>query len=227
MVNMFSDNVEKKVPKNLKECYSIDNTSQNLWLWCERLEGWGKFLFWFIIVSGLITAIASSITVKEITKGIYYTYTDTETSFDFELFITALVSTSIYAFVEYCAYHVLALLISSLATMVQNTRITANIALYNVAKEEGILNKENESSYLTKKIKQTKKVKEDTYTKEDFPKDTQKETTPKQKTEDFLTEIKETKTADLELILKDQRELYSKEEIDIIEKELSTREDNI
>lgn len=146
MANMFSDNVEKKVPKNLKECYATDNTSQNLWLWCERLEGWGKFLFWFIIVSGLIMAIASSITVREVTKGLYYTYTDTETAFNFAAFITTLVSTAIYAFVEYCVYHVLALLISSLATIVQNTRITANVTIYNAAKEEGILNEEPEKT---------------------------------------------------------------------------------
>ncbi len=146
MANMFSDNATKKVPKNLNECYKTDNTSQNLWSWCERLENWGKFLFWFIVVSGLIMSITSSITVREITKGMYYTYTDTETSFDFALFITSLVSTAIYAFIEYCVYHVLALLISSLATIVQNTRIAANVALYNAAKEEGIPNKEQESS---------------------------------------------------------------------------------
>ena len=67
----------------------------------------------------------------------------------------------------------------------------------------------------------------DTYTEEDFLKDIQKETTKKQKPKDFLTEIKETETADLELILQDQRDLYSEEEIVIIEKELSTRKDNI
>lgn len=84
-----------------------------------------------------------------------------------------------------------------------------------------------EKPYSNKKITQTMKVKADTYTEEDFLKDIQKETTKKQKPEDFLTEIKETATADLELILQDQRDLYSEEEIGIIEKELSTRKDNI
>ena len=84
-----------------------------------------------------------------------------------------------------------------------------------------------EKPYSNKKSKQTKKVKEDTYIEEDFLKDIQKETTKKQKPKDFLTEIKETETADLELILQDQRDLYSEEEIVIIEKELSTRKDNI
>ena len=84
-----------------------------------------------------------------------------------------------------------------------------------------------EKPYSDKKTKQTKKAKEDTYTEENFLKDIQKEKTEQQKTKDFLTEIKETETADLELILQDQKDLYSENEILIIEKELSTRKDNI
>lgn len=42
---------------------------------------------------------------------------------------------------------------------------------------------------------------------------------------DFLKEVQETSTADLELILEDQRDLYSEEEIEIIEKELKRRND--
>ena len=80
-----------------------------------------------------------------------------------------------------------------------------------------------EKPYSNKKAKQTKKVKEDTYTEEDFLKDIQKETPKKQKPTDFLTEIKETETADLELILQDQKDLYSEEEINLIEKELASR----
>ena len=44
-----------------------------------------------------------------------------------------------------------------------------------------------EKPYSNKKAKQTKKVKEDTYTEEDFLKDIQKETPKKQKPTDFLT----------------------------------------
>lgn len=140
MANMFSGNAEKRIPINLSECYKTDNTTRNLWIWCERLEKWGKGLFCFLIISGLIIAIASSITVKEVVKGTYYVYTETETSFDVAIFITSLIQTATYAFLEYCTYHVLALLVGSLATIVQNAKITANVALYNAAKEEGTLN---------------------------------------------------------------------------------------
>ena len=50
-----------------------------------------------------------------------------------------------------------------------------------------------------------------------------KETSKEQKPKDFITEIKETETADLELILRDQKDLYTEEEFSIIEKELASR----
>lgn len=46
--------------------------------------------------------------------------------------------------------------------------------------------------------------------------------TPTQ-TKDFLAEIKGTSTSDLEIILRDQKELYSKNELSVIEAELSAR----
>ena len=134
MANMFSGNLEKKVPKNFKECCKTDNTSLNLWTWCERLETWGQFLFWFIIAGGVISIIASMINEQMTT----------------DLFIITVVETGIWAFVEYCAYHVIALLIASLATIVQNTRISANIALYHEAKAEGFIKEEPKSASTVK-----------------------------------------------------------------------------
>lgn len=80
-----------------------------------------------------------------------------------------------------------------------------------------------EKPYSNKNAKQANKVNEDTYTENVFFKDIQKEIFKKQTPTEFLTEIKETKTADLELILQDQKDLYNEEEISIIEKELSSR----
>ena len=45
MANMFSGNQEKKIPRNLKDCCQMDSITQNLWIWCERLEKLGSFLF--------------------------------------------------------------------------------------------------------------------------------------------------------------------------------------
>lgn len=145
MANMFSGNIEKEIPKNLKDCYAVDSTSQNLWIWCQRLEGWGKFLFWVIIIVGLIISILAANTTKDISDELYR-YTDTESSVNSIVLIISFGITAICAFIEYCTYHAIALLIASLATIVQNTKITANVALYNTAKKDGLLNKETENS---------------------------------------------------------------------------------
>ena len=137
MANMFSGNTEKRIPKNMEECIKPDSVSSNLWVWCERLEVLGKVLFWIIIVLGLFTAITTAISTDEIVSGSYYKYTERKTSFDIVVFITLIIEVLIYAFIEYCVYHVLALLIGALASIVQNTKVTANLALYNsIEKEE-------------------------------------------------------------------------------------------
>ena len=56
----------------------------------------------------------------------------------FEALVNNIFSWTLYSFLEYCAYHILALLVGSLATIVQHTKITANITLYNSAKTEGV-----------------------------------------------------------------------------------------
>lgn len=135
MENIFSGNREKEIPKTFKDCYKTDNVTNNLWIWCERLENWGKTLFWILIIGGIILSIVTSITTETVVKGTYYTYTDTETTFNFITFITALAVTALSAFLEYILYHTIALLIGSLATIVQSTKITANINLYKYAKD--------------------------------------------------------------------------------------------
>ncbi len=125
MSNMFSGNTKKRVPKDLKSCYETDSLTKNLWSWCEKIEKLGSFLFWTIILVGLVVAILISV----------------EASSESGFFIAILI-TLFYAFLEYCAYHIIALLIGSLASIVQHNKITANISLYKVAKEEGFVDDE-------------------------------------------------------------------------------------
>ena len=148
MANMFSGNQEKKIPKSFKDCYKTDGITQNLWLWCERLEKWGMILFWILIVIGIVDTIITGInalqlieqigaeTVEEIREASAEMGIEIPTVF--EALVNNLLSWTLYSFLEYCAYHILALLVGSLATIVQHTTITANITLYNSAKAEGI-----------------------------------------------------------------------------------------
>lgn len=109
---------ERKIPKTLGECLEIDPLSKNLWGWAENLESFGKILLAIILVCGFVLVIYAGIAANE----------------EYESVWGAVLSTGftwiLYAFIEYCVYHALSLLMSALATIVQNTTITANIAAY-------------------------------------------------------------------------------------------------
>lgn len=121
MSNMFSEKSEKQIPKTLADCTAQDETATNLHLWAEQLEIWGSFLFKALVVIGIISTVADAINTAAISDRV-------------EMVVIACISSvitwALYAFIEYCAYHVLALLISALASITQNTIISANVALY-------------------------------------------------------------------------------------------------
>lgn len=133
-------NSEKKIPKSLKDCYATDNVSSNLWNWSNWLEVWGGRVLIILIIIGIISTIGDAREISIIDEDLV-----------FMTVISSITTWVLYAFIEYCAYNALSLLIAALATIVQNTKITANIALYNTAKEEGLLDKEDESSTATQK----------------------------------------------------------------------------
>ncbi len=119
MANMFSGKNDKQIPKTLGECTQQDATAANLHYWAERLESWGKILFWVLIIIGFFSTITDTLAAADVNEDMA-----------FVTCISTAISWALYAFIEYCAYHVLALLISSLALITQNTIISANVALY-------------------------------------------------------------------------------------------------
>ncbi len=142
MANMFSGNREKKIPKTFKDCYKTDSVSNDLWHWCEQIEKWGLILFIITIFIGLIFSIGTSIVEKEVIVKEATSWRDAETEiktvFEFGNFFISLLYIAISAFLEYVIYHIIALLIGALATIVQSTRITANVSLYKYATENNI-----------------------------------------------------------------------------------------
>lgn len=136
---MFSDHIKKAVPHKLDDCIKPDNVSTNLWTWCERLENWGKILFIIILICGIIATISTAVETYQLFDE-FSGYSERmlleygiELPSLFESICLSLLRWALYAFLEYCAYHVLALLIGALATITQNSAITANIALYNTS----------------------------------------------------------------------------------------------
>jgi len=125
-MNMFSNNQNKRIPKNLNECIAADDMVINLWSWAEKLEKFGRAMLWFIIVWGLVTSISGAYVLEEVK----YEWMEPEKEFVAALFVESVIEWTIYALLEYFAYHILALLVGSLASIVQHTKITANIAMF-------------------------------------------------------------------------------------------------
>lgn len=120
-------NRERKVPKTLEGCLEVDPLSESLWNWAENLERFGKILLVILLVCGLIVVIYAGIAAEDAHESVWGAVLSTGFTWIF------------YAFIEYCAYHALSLLMSALATIVQNTTIAANIAAYNTSIQQGII----------------------------------------------------------------------------------------
>ena len=132
-MSMFSQIQSEPTCTTVDECVQNDRLSNNLWTWAHRLETLGMALFVFLLVFGIYAAVQGA--TVEVEKGYYYTYTETE--FDFGVFSIELVNWAFYAFVEYCLYHVVALLIGALAGIYQNTKAAARLQEYHIRKGEG------------------------------------------------------------------------------------------
>ena len=120
MANMFSGNEKREIPTGLSQCTQASPVASNLWLWAKRLETLGKVLFWIIILIGVIET-GVLISAANDAKA--------ESGELFDVLFSQIVKYSLSAFIEYCSYHVLALLVGSLASIVQNSKISADVAL--------------------------------------------------------------------------------------------------
>ncbi len=127
MANMFSGKSDKQIPKTLNECIRTDSTVSNLHAWAERLERWGETLFVILIVVGVIATIIEAAALVDVNEDMI-----------FPTIVTSIITWGLYAFIEYCAYHVIALLISALASITQHTMISANIALLESSKNNEV-----------------------------------------------------------------------------------------
>lgn len=127
-MNIVTESKKQKTTNSIDDCLKPDGITNNLWVWAERLEKFGQILFWVIVFFGVIVAVSTSTVVKETVN--VFDRVVLEEKFSISVFLTKLGQTALYAFIEYCAYHVLALLISALANITQNTKATAKLTEY-------------------------------------------------------------------------------------------------
>lgn len=136
MLNMFSGNQEKEIPKTFEDCYKTDYVTKNLFGWADRIERWGFFLLILIIIFGIINTIFTGITTYQEVDVLGSS--DDATISTILAVLTSLFTCALYAFIEYCIFKAISLLINALASIVKNTRITAKVALYKFANENNI-----------------------------------------------------------------------------------------
>lgn len=128
------EEAKKKIPTKLNDCIEPDGVSKNLWKWVKAFEGLGKLLFYCIIVIGVISTISDNVSAYQ-TGSIISDDAATLAAF-FSVLKTG-GTFFIIAFVEYLIYNAIVLGLSALASLVQNTNISTNLALYNAKSKHG------------------------------------------------------------------------------------------
>lgn len=133
---------KKIVPTSLEECYEPDDVSRKLLQWADWLKIWGKRVLIILLIFGIFSTIEDAVAMADIDEELVV----------FTI-ISSLASWVLYAFIEYCTYNAVSLLVLALATIVQNTKITAYTTLYNASKSEPEKQSEN---IVTNEIVETK-----------------------------------------------------------------------
>ena len=116
---IFPEKNEKRIPKTLNECIKPNSIVSELYLWAERVENWGGVLLALLIVAGIILTIVEAVSLIDVNESMII-----------PTIITSIITWGLYAFLAYCAYHVVSLLFHALASITHHTMISANVALF-------------------------------------------------------------------------------------------------
>ncbi|MBO4954579.1 MAG: hypothetical protein J6D04_05505 [Clostridia bacterium] len=101
------------IPKTLKECYEENELVARLWKTCDNIEFVGRIIFGVVLIIGFIVALVFGIYDGAIGE-----------------FVIVFAISFVGALFECLIYKFIAMRFASLASLVQNTRISANVTLY-------------------------------------------------------------------------------------------------
>lgn len=122
---IFPEKTEKRIPKTLRECAAADTTVSDLYLWSDRVEKWGGIVFAILIIAGFLVTIVETTAMIDVNEEMVI-----------PTLLTSVVSWGLTAFLTYCAYQLIALLLRAMAKITHHTMISANVALYESGKTE-------------------------------------------------------------------------------------------
>lgn len=133
-MSMFERTFKKTMPKTINDCIKSDEVGKNLWDWAAVLEKLGILLCIIIIIWGIVSAFSQANQAVVNYSSNYKTNTTNE--FNGMVFLTTIVTYFIYAFIEYCIFHSIALLIGAFGGIYENTKQTAKLLELKLRKSE-------------------------------------------------------------------------------------------
>ena len=146
MQKTFPDSIEENIPKTLNQCTQVDVVSQTLWNWAHRFDLWGKIIFYILIFIGIVSTIIDAVYTFYLLEEVeYYEYILAVPGAKVPV-ISSIIKWGFYAFLVYIISHMLALHFGALATLTQNSTITANVALFNSGPEPKVSKVDGDSA---------------------------------------------------------------------------------
>ena len=122
MSNPFKTKDRMYIPRDLEDCCVTDDAASELWRIAELVESWGAFLLIAILVLGTVVSIGITSFMSKIAEGSGFT-----------AFLCSAIVWGVLAVLVYAGCHLISLTIRAFASIVQNTRVSANVALYTTA----------------------------------------------------------------------------------------------
>lgn len=125
--------LRKNIPNTLDACNVTNPQAEALAAWADRLKSWGMILAIILLVIGFFGAIGEAAMIWDYEESMLAALL---------AFVGGMLSWAIYAFISYIAAKAVAMILEALASITQNTSVSANVALYTAAKAQGTLSKE-------------------------------------------------------------------------------------
>ena len=115
------NNAKDPISQNLDQCKQRDSVSSGLLEWANSVIGIGQAIMAIVLIFGIFSIIEALPLLEEIFEG--------ELEY-FVAFLTPVITCILSAVGVYFVYQVTALLLRALASIVYNSHVSANVALY-------------------------------------------------------------------------------------------------
>ena len=121
----MSKHQKSNIPNSLKECMQTDKVVVDLYDFALQLKEWSIRVFVIFMSIGVICTIVDVVSLIDVNEDAIL-----------PTLVTSIFTWFVYACIAMYACRILAMLINALASITENTKISANVALWEAAKKE-------------------------------------------------------------------------------------------